>query len=404
MLHIEADHLVEGKVEGGSVVVRPHVLVPGVGALQRTEQYDDQLGVRQEGVRPHRHHLPVEVGAALLEKVRRPLLRLRRNSLHELLVTGDAVVGGRSDGRRRNGRTLRGQDEVGVVGQLEEVHVPVDAAQVVLAAAEELHLLEGGRTGPTGHHRGVHRQEGVECRRARLLRADDEKLRPSKAGLARPPDVVVPPVVAGIPPDGLLLLGVRQKVPLGELQRRQRQQLQIGPALHKLHRRLEGVQGEAVIGVIGLMRHEDVHLVEDEGVEEVAAEDAALQLLPPSGVALQEDGVRVQATGLSRQHHNILVDEAPAQVGRPQVWVLLGAGDAHLPHLLPGVVQLLVNGENAGVVRRDGVLPGDGQAPCLGKVSVEQHLRLNHRHVGRQVRLTVREHVTEPAELAGVLC
>lgn len=52
-----------------------------------------------------------------------------------------------------------------------------------------------------------------------------------------------------------------------------------------------------------------------------------------------------------RAHHDVPVHEAPAVPRGLQVRVLLGAGAAHVPHLLPGAVERAVHGVHARVVR-----------------------------------------------------
>jgi len=45
-----------------------------------------------------------------------------------------------------------------------------------------------------------------------------------------------------------------------------------------------------------------------------------------------------------------------------QVWILFRAGDSDAPHLTPRLVQVAVNGIDAGVVRRYGIAPVDWNA------------------------------------------
>ena len=59
------------------------------------------------------------------------------------------------------------------------------------------------------------------------------------------------------------------------------------------------------------------------------------------------------------------VREASAEAGGLQVRVLLRAGHLDAPHLLPGLVELHVDGVDPGVVRRHGVAHVSGDAVLL---------------------------------------
>lgn len=53
--------------------------------------------------------------------------------------------------------------------------------------------------------------------------------------------------------------------------------------------------------------------------------------------------------------HDALMDEATSVACRPQMWILLGTCDSHVPHLTPGCVQVAVYWVDAGVVWRHGI-------------------------------------------------
>lgn len=156
-------------------------------------------------------------------------------------------------------------------------------------------------------------------------------------------------------PDRILLLGIDFEVLVGELSRWQVEQLQIGPALNKLEKRMEGIDGQAVVGIVRLMCHEHVDRLGDQRGEQFAAEDAGLEPCPPTGVPIQVDGVRVQAARLTRQHQHILVPETSTLIRRPQMWILFGAGHTNTEHAAPGIVEWLVHWVDARVMRRDDV-------------------------------------------------
>lgn len=78
-------------------------------------------------------------------------------------------------------------------------------------------------------------------------------------------------------------------------------------------------------------------------------------------------GRRVHTPRLAAAHHDAVVDEAAAVAGRLQVGVLLRAGHADAPHLLPGLVQLHVHGVHARVVGRHRVPHVCGDAVLLGR-------------------------------------
>lgn len=64
-------------------------------------------------------------------------------------------------------------------------------------------------------------------------------------------------------------------------------------------------------------------------------------------------------------YHDAIVDEAPSVPCRFQVRVLFGAGDADVPHLLPGLVELHVHRVHPGVVRGHRVAHARGDAVLL---------------------------------------
>lgn len=64
-------------------------------------------------------------------------------------------------------------------------------------------------------------------------------------------------------------------------------------------------------------------------------------------------------------YHDAIVDEAPSVPCRLQVRVLFRAGDADVPHLLPGLVELQVHWVHARVVRGHRVAQPRGDAVLL---------------------------------------
>jgi len=61
-------------------------------------------------------------------------------------------------------------------------------------------------------------------------------------------------------PQGVSLLGEDLEVLLGQLDGREGLQPQVGPALDELHQRLEGVQAQPVVAIVGQVGHEDADL------------------------------------------------------------------------------------------------------------------------------------------------
>ncbi len=67
---------------------------------------------------------------------------------------------------------------------------------------------------------------------------------------------------------------------------------------------------------------------------------------------------------LTHTHSDAAVDESASESSGFEVWILLSAGHSDVPHALPGLVQLDVDGIHAGVMRshrvtqasRDGVI------------------------------------------------
>lgn len=64
-------------------------------------------------------------------------------------------------------------------------------------------------------------------------------------------------------------------------------------------------------------------------------------------------------------YHDAIVDEAPSVPCRLQVRVFFRAGDADVPHLLPGLVELQVHWVHARVVRGHRVAQPRGDAVLL---------------------------------------
>lgn len=61
-------------------------------------------------------------------------------------------------------------------------------------------------------------------------------------------------------PERVSLLGEDLEVFLRQLDRRQRLQPEVGPALDELHQRLKGVQTQAVVAVVRQVGHENTDL------------------------------------------------------------------------------------------------------------------------------------------------
>lgn len=349
------------------------MLIPGVGPLRRRYQDRDDLGMRQQGMSPLGHRLPIEVRGTLLE-------------------------------HKPRGTQLRGHRGTGVGQRLrgEEVHVPVQAP-VVVVPIEELHLLEGITTVNVARHAAVHREECVQGGGAGLLRTDHQELGQRVAVFGLRPDLLVPHIVAGIAPDGVHLLGVQAEVHLGQLNGRRRGQLEVGPALQELDHRLECVQSQPIRSIVGHVRHEDVDGIIDDCLEELTALDALVQLVPAPRIPVYVHGVGEQATRLPWQHHYVPMDEAPTQASWSQVRILLRRGHLDVPHLLPGQVEQLVGGIHARVMRRYGVARVCGYIVIQGEGVVQLHFGHQERQVVVQMRLLVLPHVREPVELLDIL-
>lgn len=60
------------------------------------------------------------------------------------------------------------------------------------------------------------------------------------------------------------------------------------------------------------------------------------------------------------------VNEAPPPPGGVKSGVLLGAGHTDVPHIFPGIVQLLVNRENPSMEGGHGILVVDRDLHFLG--------------------------------------
>jgi len=50
-------------------------------------------------------------------------------------------------------------------------------------------------------------------------------------------------------------------------------------------------------------------------------------------------------------YHNAVVNEASSITRRLQMWILLGTGDPHVPHLSPCLVQVAMYWVDAGMMR-----------------------------------------------------
>lgn len=61
-------------------------------------------------------------------------------------------------------------------------------------------------------------------------------------------------------PEWISLAGEQTEVLLGQLNRRQRLNLQVGPRADKHHQAFEGVQAQAVVAVVGEVGHENAYL------------------------------------------------------------------------------------------------------------------------------------------------
>lgn len=67
-------------------------------------------------------------------------------------------------------------------------------------------------------------------------------------------------------PEWVLLLREDLEVLLGQLNRGQCLQPEVGPGVQKAHQVLEGVQAQAVIPIVGQVRHEDADLLQGKEV------------------------------------------------------------------------------------------------------------------------------------------
>lgn len=76
-------------------------------------------------------------------------------------------------------------------------------------------------------------------------------------------------------PERVLLLGEDLEVLLGQLHRGQRLQPEVGPGVQEAHQVLKGVQAQAVIPVVGQVRHEDADLPQEREVEAGAGQPSA---------------------------------------------------------------------------------------------------------------------------------
>lgn len=61
-------------------------------------------------------------------------------------------------------------------------------------------------------------------------------------------------------PEWISLAGEQAEVFLGQLDRRQRLNLQVGPRANEHHQAFEGVQAQAVVAVVGQVGHENANL------------------------------------------------------------------------------------------------------------------------------------------------
>ncbi len=144
----------------------------------------------------------------------------------------------------------------------EMLHVPVHTLQVVLTA-EELELLETPLARKVALDGRVHLQEPVQRGRARFLGTQHQDLGQAAALFGLRPDLQVPLVLAGVAPHRGALLRVHPEVDLGQLARRSRPELQVGPAAHHVDGGLESVRGQAILAVVGHVRHENADWIVD---------------------------------------------------------------------------------------------------------------------------------------------
>lgn len=66
-------------------------------------------------------------------------------------------------------------------------------------------------------------------------------------------------------PERVLLLGEDLEVLLCQLHGGQRLQPEVGPGVQEAHQVLEGVQAQAVIAIVGQVRHENADLLQGRG-------------------------------------------------------------------------------------------------------------------------------------------
>lgn len=88
--------------------------------------------------------------------------------------------------------------------------------------------------------------------------------------------------------------------------------------------------------------------------------------------------------------------EATPESGRPQVRILLRTGDFDVPDLLPGLVEALVDGIDARVMRTHAVTATRRYPVLLSELFVQRHVQLQVRHVLVQVGLLMVPHVGKP--------
>lgn len=67
------------------------------------------------------------------------------------------------------------------------------------------------------------------------------------------------------PPQRVQLVGAQLEVLVGERARRRGREAHVGPAAQELHHGLERVEREAVVAVVGHVRHEHVDLITKGG-------------------------------------------------------------------------------------------------------------------------------------------
>lgn len=101
-------------------------------------------------------------------------------------------------------------------------------------------------------------------------------------------------------------------------------------------------------------------------------------------------------------YHDTAVYEATPKPGRPQMWILLRAGDLDVPNLLPGLVEALVDGIDARVVRTHAVTATRRYPVLLSELLVQRHVQLQVRHVLVQVGLLMVPHVGKPRKSVNI--